>query len=93
MRQANPQCDSSRAPIKAGFRRVHGIAGRQLQPVPLPYRHHLTGNSADMIVPAAGMFLPGAGSAVRARLFRFLLAPMCGAVPAGTLFTWRCLVS
>jgi PleD family two-component response regulator len=42
-----------------------------------------------MIVPAAGMSLPGTGSAVRSRLFRFLLAPMRRTAPAGTLFTWR----
>jgi hypothetical protein len=30
---------------------------------------------------------------IRARLFRFLLAPMRGTVDAGTLFTWRGSVS
>ena len=38
-------------------------------------------------------FFPGTGSAVRARLFRFLLAPMRRTVHAGTLFTWRRSVS
>ena len=39
--------------------------------------------------PPGLLSLPGAGSAVRSRLFRFLLAPMRGTVDAGTLLTWR----
>ena len=43
--------------------------------------------------PPGPLSLLGAGSAVRSRLFRFLLAPMRGTVHAGTLFTWRRSVS
>jgi hypothetical protein len=49
--------------------------------------------STDMTLPATGMSFPSTEPAVRARLFRFLLAPMRGTVHAGTLFTWRRSVS
>ena len=56
-----------------------GIGDWLYRPPGLQHRHDRT----------AGMSLPAAGSAVRSRLFRFLLAPMRGTAPAGTLVTWR----
>jgi AraC-like DNA-binding protein len=49
--------------------------------------------STGMTLPTAGMSLPRHRICVRARLFRFLLAPMRGTADAGTLFTWRGSVS
>jgi hypothetical protein len=55
----------------------------------LPWLAYSTG----MTLPAAGMSLPWHRVCIRARLLRFLLAPMRGTAHAGTLFTWRGSVS
>ena len=61
-----------------------GIGGELYRPLGLQCRHDRAGRW-DVLARHR--------IAVRARLFRFLLAPMRGTIPAGTLVAWRCSVS